>query len=222
VSSILSLNLNIGNGQGSGNGNSGNIWEARSGATPSPTFSHPIDCSESINSQNIPVDSSSHHTVLREADRTWHNPSVDQMVETLQVAMMTKRDALVPIPIHYNSHVLALIESLRSMRRQLIEAEDQLTGLRCLREKELEQFRAMSEEWMTREDQYRAEIRRLELLMARNKELGMESVALARSGSLVDRGLRKPFQDRLKRLSGSTDDEGRLIICCNSMIIYDS
>ncbi len=36
---------------------------------------------------------------LLEEDNTWHNPTLMQMVETLQTVMMNKRDALAPIPV---------------------------------------------------------------------------------------------------------------------------
>lgn len=68
-----------------------------------------------------------------------------------------------------------------------------------MREKELEQFGAISKEWMQREADYKAEIKRLELILARESREGIASVALARQDSLVDRS--KRFTDRLKRLS---------------------
>lgn len=34
-----------------------------------------------------------------ERDTTWHNPTLMQMVETLQTVMMAKRDPLAPVPV---------------------------------------------------------------------------------------------------------------------------
>jgi hypothetical protein len=83
------------------------------------------------------------------------------------------------------------------------EAEDQLAELKDLRERELEQFRGMSVEWMEAGEAYQAEIKRLELALAKESKDGMASVALARHGSLVDRAGSKRFQAKLKRMSGS-------------------
>ena len=107
----------------------------------------------------------------------------------------------------YNSCVLALIEGFYRLTRKMKEAEDQLAELKDLRERELEQFRGMTEEWMEAGEAYRAEIKRLELALAKESKDGMVSVALARHGSLVDRAGSKRFQAKLKRLSGS-DDQG--------------
>ncbi len=75
-----------------------------------------------------------------------------------------------------------------------------------MRDKELEQFRGVSEDWIKREQDYRAEIKRLELTLARESKDGMACVALTRHGSLVDRAASKRFRERLKRLSNQNDD----------------
>ncbi|KAL2021487.1 hypothetical protein VTK56DRAFT_7120 [Thermocarpiscus australiensis] len=135
------------------------------------------------------------------AGSTWHNPNLMQMVETLRVVMMQKRDALVAIPIEYNSCVLALLEGFGRITRQLRDTEEQLAELKYIRERELEQFRGISEEWVQHEEAYKAEIKRLELLLAKESKDGVASVALARHESLVDRSGSKRFQAKVKRLS---------------------
>ena len=101
---------------------------------------------------------------------------------------------------------MALIEGFANRDRQLQQAQRELSELKVLRERELEQFRGISEEWIQREDGYKAEIRRLELVLAHESPDGVASVALARHGSLVDRSGTKRFQARLKRLSNSQGD----------------
>ncbi|RKU45977.1 hypothetical protein DL546_006746 [Coniochaeta pulveracea] len=133
------------------------------------------------------------------------------MVETLQVAMMKKKNSLEPIPIRFNSHVLALIEGYSKLRLQLGKEAARIAEVQELRERELDQFRSISEDWLKREQGYRDEVKRLELQLAEVKS--MEAVIVARSGSLVDRGAtaRKGFEERVKRLSSSkVDDEDEL------------
>ncbi|KAK3325740.1 hypothetical protein B0H66DRAFT_529760 [Apodospora peruviana] len=145
---------------------------------------------------------------LGRKESTWFNPNLMQMVETLQAVMMSKRDPLTPIPVKYNSYVLGLMEGFAHLTHQRLKTEHELDELRNLREKELEQFRGISEEWIHREDRYKAEIRRLEVVLAKKSKDGIASVALARHGSLVDRSGSKRFQARLKRLSSSQDHDG--------------
>ena len=101
----------------------------------------------------------------------------------------------------YNSCVLHLIEGFYRLTRRQRETEEQLAELKDLRERELEQFRGMTEEWMETGEAYKAEIKRLELALAQESKDGVARVALARHGSLVDRAGSKRFQARLKRIN---------------------
>ncbi|KAK4195790.1 hypothetical protein QBC40DRAFT_132874, partial [Triangularia verruculosa] len=105
----------------------------------------------------------------------------------------------------YNSHVLVLLEGFGHLVEQLNKTQEELADLKNLREKEVEQFRGISEEWIQRENGYKAEIKRLELVLAKESKDGLASVALARHGSLVNRSETKRFQARLKRMSSSQD-----------------
>jgi len=95
------------------------------------------------------------------------------------------------------------------MTRQIRKAEAELKELKSLREKELEEFRGISEEWIKREKDYRAEIKRLELILAKESNDGVASVALARHGSLVNRSDSRRFQAQVKRV-GDSRDQGML------------
>ena len=199
------LGPGLGPGPGSPHG-----WEGREGRTPSPTSTIATSTTGSSTTNSTPsVVNDGYVAAALPPNQTWHNPSLDQMVETIQVAMMTKRDSLAPIPVQFNAYILALIEGYSKQRRLITEAREEAASLQTLREKELEEFRAIAEEWTMREEAYRAEVRRLELIIAKTSQDGMETVALARSGSLVDRGARKGFQARLKDLGTPQEDRGK-------------
>ncbi|KAL2145513.1 hypothetical protein VTI28DRAFT_6905 [Corynascus sepedonium] len=138
---------------------------------------------------------------------TWHNPSLMQMTEMLSsvMARMGPGDRLDPT---YHSCVLSLIEGFYKVSRKLRDAEEQLAELKDLRERELDQFRSMTEEWMETGEAYKAEVKRLELALAKESKDGVASVALARHGSLVDRVGSKRFHARLKRLNDDRADTG--------------
>ncbi|KAK4242506.1 hypothetical protein C8A03DRAFT_11288 [Achaetomium macrosporum] len=144
------------------------------------------------------------------AEGTWHNPNVMQMAETLGTVMMTGA-ATDGLPVAYNSCVLALIEGFYRLTRQLRDTEKEFAELKTLREMELEQFRGMMEECMEKGEAYMAEIKRLELALAKESKDGVACVALMRHGSLVDRAGSRRFQAKLKRISGS-QDEGMLTL----------
>ncbi|KAK4177492.1 hypothetical protein QBC36DRAFT_142861, partial [Triangularia setosa] len=135
----------------------------------------------------------------------WSRPSLMQMVETLRGVMMGYRGKRGGLPVEYNSHVLVLLEGFGHLVEQLNKTQEELAELKNLREKEVEQFRGISEEWIQRENGYKAEIKRLELVLAKESKDGLASVTLARHGSLINRSGTKRFQARLKRMSSSQD-----------------
>lgn len=113
--------------------------------------------------------------------------------------MMNRSDVRTPLPVRFNSHVLAVIEGYRNQRKELAKAAQDIADVQELRERDADSFGRMSSEWMARERDFLAEIKRLELQLA-DTQNGMEAVMLARSGSLVDRGAmgRKKFEERMK------------------------
>ncbi|EGO60768.1 hypothetical protein NEUTE1DRAFT_119886 [Neurospora tetrasperma FGSC 2508] len=150
----------------------------------------------------------------------WHNPNLMQMAETLQAVMMTKGDSMAPLPVQYNSLVHNVLEGFAHLTKRLQALEQELAELKNLREKELEQFRGISEEWIQRENGYKAEIKRLEVVLAKESKDGLASVTLARQDTLIDRSGSKRFQAKLKRMSttanrdraGESDDDGDKVV----------
>ncbi|KAI1126820.1 hypothetical protein F5Y10DRAFT_293387 [Nemania abortiva] len=123
---------------------------------------------------------------VRSEDKVWYNPSLDQMVESLQVLLMT-RGVLEPIPIEYNSYVLHLVEGFAKARANIRRVEGACQEARQSLEHNLEEFRQVADDWAERESQYRAEVKRLEVLLSRSSRGGLEAVTLARTNSIVDR-----------------------------------
>ncbi|KAK3899759.1 hypothetical protein C8A05DRAFT_36610, partial [Staphylotrichum tortipilum] len=130
---------------------------------------------------------------------TWHNPGLMQTVELLGAAMARKGSGE-SLDVRYNSCVLSLIEGFYRLTRTLCETDERYAELKETRERELEQFRGMAEEWMDLSDKYKAEIKRLELALAKESTHGMATVALARHGSLVDRSGSKRLRARIEEL----------------------
>ncbi|TRX92921.1 hypothetical protein FHL15_006059 [Xylaria flabelliformis] len=138
---------------------------------------------------------------VRNQDRIWYNPSLDQMVEALQVLLMT-RGVLEPIPLEYNSYILHLIEGFAKARADTRKAEAAHTELKQTLEQNLEQFRLVAEDWRQKEAQYLAEIKKLEVLLSKSSKDGLEVVALARTTSVIDRysNRRRGFLSRLDEI----------------------
>ncbi|TLS25933.1 hypothetical protein PpBr36_07371 [Pyricularia pennisetigena] len=119
---------------------------------------------------------------------SWDNPQLHKILDTLQVAMMNRcHDARAALPQELNSLVSQLIEAFPVMNRKVSVAKWKVDQVTAARERDLGKFRELSREWIGRERDYKAEVRRLEKLLARESSKGMEAVSLARSRSVVDR-----------------------------------
>jgi hypothetical protein len=90
------------------------------------------------------------------------------MVEALQVLLMT-RGGQEPIPLEYNSHVVHLVEGFANAREKIRKLEMASQEAKQTLEQNLEQFRLVADDWLERESQYRAEVKRLEVLLVSYK-----------------------------------------------------
>ncbi|KAB5575764.1 hypothetical protein GE09DRAFT_1215519 [Coniochaeta sp. 2T2.1] len=158
---------------------------------------------------------------VREADRIWHAPSVDQVLDSLKVGVMTMSGDT--LPRQYTGHVLALLEGYAKLKKKLKKAQEEaaadLLAANTAKEEELKQMREKAAAELLKVQTERVtyleqlnnafdEIKRLELMIS-NYGGGVENVMVARAGSVIDRGIRKSVRESFKRLSKdqSCDDE---------------
>ncbi|KAK6849678.1 hypothetical protein PG995_013511 [Apiospora arundinis] len=133
---------------------------------------------------------------IKDHDKVY-NPSLDQLVEALQVNIMAN-GILAPLPVHMNTYVLRLIEGYSNCQEDLRAKNAALEEVKRMREAAFEDFTVLAEELRNREGQYKSEIRRLEVLLAQKN--GLETVTLARTNSTLDRSQpdAKKFVSRLQ------------------------
>ncbi|KAI1133886.1 hypothetical protein F5Y05DRAFT_406901 [Hypoxylon sp. FL0543] len=148
--------------------------------------------------------------LVREHDKTWHNPSLEQMVEALQVKIMSQ-GALQPIPVEYNSYILHLIEGFAKAQKRIRALDDARAEAKYALDHHLHHFKSTADEWMEREREYKSEVKRLEVLLSRTSRDGLEAVTLARTNSVVDRNgpQATKFISKLKHLSNNAK-QGKL------------
>lgn len=120
----------------------------------------------------------------KEPHDTWHNPSMEQLVDTLQVVMMS-RSTFDTIPVRYNATVLEVLEGYGKQKAEYLDHKEQHNIL-------VEDIRRERQAWSDQESGYEREIKRLEVIIASGK-VGLEHVTLARSTSTLER---KASKDR--------------------------
>ncbi|KAF4989541.1 hypothetical protein FGRMN_9047 [Fusarium graminum] len=121
---------------------------------------------------------------INAAQQVWHSPSVDQIAESLRVALMTT-PANKPLSPEYRPHILLLCETYGTRHSKIANLESQLQESKGALKRETSRHASVEEHWMVQDARYKAEIKRLEVLIHRMSDKGMEAVALARAGSLI-------------------------------------
>uniref|UniRef100_A0A0D2XJV5 Uncharacterized protein n=1 Tax=Fusarium oxysporum (strain Fo5176) TaxID=660025 RepID=A0A0D2XJV5_FUSOF len=121
---------------------------------------------------------------INAGQQIWHNPSIDQVAETLQVAVMTN-PANEALSAEYRSHILLLCEAYGTRHRKIAKLEKELAEAKMALKDEASRHNSIEEHWMVQDARYKAEVKRLEMFIHRMSDQGMEAVALARAGRLL-------------------------------------
>ncbi|KAH7242416.1 hypothetical protein BKA59DRAFT_530101 [Fusarium tricinctum] len=137
---------------------------------------------------------------INAAQQVWHSPSVEQIADSLRVALMTTA-ANEPLSPEYRPHVLLLCEAYGTRHSEIAKLEHQL-------KQETDRHTSVEEHWMVQEARYKAEVKRLEMFIHRASGTGMEAVALARAGSLIRSNRSRPTTGDRTTTERSTVNEG--------------
>ncbi|RSL76911.1 hypothetical protein CEP51_009548 [Fusarium floridanum] len=114
----------------------------------------------------------------------WHNPSMDQIAGALRAALMTNPSNQ-PLSAEYRPHVLYLLEGYSNIHYKIAKLERDLKNTKDVLEKQAQRHDTIEEHWMVQEARYKAEVKRLELVIHEASGKGLQAVALARAGSLI-------------------------------------
>ncbi|UKZ69989.1 uncharacterized protein TrAtP1_010992 [Trichoderma atroviride] len=109
------------------------------------------------------------------------------MADVLRAIIMVSPTPPILDP-QYTSYVLHLIEGYSKLRSKLSAKEKEVSQLKAKQQEDGEDSKMLFADWSAQEARYRAEIKRLELIIQQVSGNGVEAVALARSGSLIRKG----------------------------------
>lgn len=135
----------------------------------------------------------------RNVNDIWHRPTLAQISEALYVALMNKSPHE-SLPAEYDAYVRQLVEGYTSLSKAIRAAEQSLAEEKETKERSMDEFARRSRDWEQREAAYKAEIRRMEVLLAKSAPDGVEAVLVARSGSIVDRS--EKFKAQMQKARG--------------------
>ncbi|CZT52529.1 uncharacterized protein RSE6_13876 [Rhynchosporium secalis] len=119
----------------------------------------------------------------RDPESVYHEPSPDQMAEMLKVVMMNQSIGTA-VPVEYNSTISHVLEAYQEMRMELRRREETIEELKESHTKDIKDFEALATQWETKEQNYKTEMKKLEVLLSKT-DGGLEKVSLARSKSTV-------------------------------------
>lgn len=121
---------------------------------------------------------------INASQQVWHNPSMDQIAGALRAAMMAN-PANQPLSAEYRPHILYLLEGYSNIHHKIVRLERDLENTKDVLEKQAQRHDTIEEHWMVQEARYKAEVKRLELVIHEVSGKGLQAVALARAGSLI-------------------------------------
>lgn len=119
----------------------------------------------------------------QDVDDVWVRPDLPKLVESLKTTMMLQ-DSMQPLPIVHNSTIMHVLESyaVADLKAKAKDKDISILKRRLMEDEAV--FEGLAKEWKKKEQDYKAEIKRLELLLAERKG-GVANVTLARGNSVV-------------------------------------
>ncbi|KAJ4320017.1 hypothetical protein N0V84_006095 [Fusarium piperis] len=142
---------------------------------------------------------------INAGQQVWHNPSMDQIAGALRAALMTN-PANQPLSAEYRPHVLYLLEGYSNIHHKIAKLERDLENTKDVLEKQAQRHDTIEEHWMVQEARYKAEVKRLELVIHEVSGKGLQAVALARAGSLIRTRPRATSQEGATPGGDAADD----------------
>lgn len=142
---------------------------------------------------------------INASQQVWHNPSMDQIAGALRAALMTNPSNQ-PLSAEYRPHVLYLLEGYSNIHHKIAKLERDLENTKNVLEKQAQRHDTIEEHWMVQEARYKAEVKRLELVIHEVSGKGLQAVVLARAGSLIRNKPRALSQERVAPGGGAADD----------------
>lgn len=94
------------------------------------------------------------------------------------------KSSMEPVPIEYNSTIMHILEAYNDLLNQIRDKDHAIDVLQQTHTKDVNDYEAMSQAWYQKENDYKAEVKRLEVLLSRT-ENGMETMLAARSKSVI-------------------------------------
>lgn len=154
---------------------------------------------------------------INASQQVWHNPSMDQIAGALRAALMTNPSNQ-PLSAEYRPHVLYLLEGYSNIHHKIAKLERDLENTKDVLEKQAQRHDTIEEHWMVQEARYKAEVKRLELVIHEVSGKGLQAVALARAGSLIRNKPRALSQEGVAPRGDAADDHSPGSSKCSRII----
>jgi len=131
----------------------------------------------------------------------------EDLARTVQ-AVLLQRGLMDPLPIEYNSHLLNVLSEFFKMQKRMQKKQKKWQAVVRHHEWERQEWSLLADDWLVRENRYKAEVKRLELLISKTSDRGVEAVHVARSNSIVDRSGTKTMAARIAKLRENYEETG--------------
>ncbi|EME77861.1 uncharacterized protein MYCFIDRAFT_179337 [Pseudocercospora fijiensis CIRAD86] len=114
-------------------------------------------------------------------EQLYPDPKAEQMIDSVMSRVMA--DPYAPLDVQHNSSLMAIFEEYLSLRDEKVQLQRQLEAELDSAQDLIAKFNAAEHDWIEERNDYREEVKRLEVLLAKNSKRGVAEVTLARQDS---------------------------------------
>ena len=114
-------------------------------------------------------------------EQLYPDPKAEQMIDSVMSRIMA--DPYAPLDVEHNSSLMAIFEDYLKLRDEKCQLQRQLEAELDSTQDLIAKFNAAENDWTEERNDYREEVKRLEVLLAKNSKRGVAEVTLARQDS---------------------------------------
>ncbi|KAF7196188.1 hypothetical protein HII31_02589 [Pseudocercospora fuligena] len=114
-------------------------------------------------------------------EQLYPDPKAEQMIDSVMCRLMA--DPYEPLGVQHNSSLMAICEDYLKLRDEKCQLQRQLESELDSTQDLIAKFNAAENDWIEERDDYKEEVKRLEVLLAKNSKRGVAEVTLARQDS---------------------------------------
>lgn len=116
-------------------------------------------------------------------DQLYLNPKAEEEIDSVMCVLMS--DPYAQLDVHFNASLMRIFENYLELRKENDELQKRLDEERAGSQAIISRFNMTEKDWEDEKQDYRVEVKRLEVLLSKASKRGLAEVTLARQDSKI-------------------------------------